>query len=647
LKTWLRSSPNPFSRLLQGMALVAIPCFALAQDTPLQTPASTSYPGSYESFEKLVGFDAERFKAKTQALEGRVVTAAELTGVTPVDLDPDFLNTLILNTPSSFMRLAARDKCAFYDVLVADLLRTPDGKVTQIYVQYKNKQGADVSARISKADFLEAVVYPACPGTRELVARFQVRTLDATLKATSFNVPANREQCEVLLQNWLQDPRTPYWCQVHSLAESGLIRESKDKQTTDDKTIITLARVLRGKLGQERQEYLGHVCRHADNPRLFCDAFFAGSFFSKVADKSRSELYIKDVCQELLKTSNWSPAILAVCVSRLKREPDACMWGGKNLSGLSPRPRCDHLSLALNNSALAADYEDCPGHSDNFAVTNFARLISHTDRPLPQPTAGFCSARSAGVFLEFNRRFDNEQVWTAGTCYLDRVEDKEVCNPAFFGQYGEDPAGMSRALENVLYRTKGLGRDIKCSVVSSEVFNPNLLEYRHGCHIVVNPQNCGLAQCDHRVFIHEREIKDIKFKGQLAFDYFPFAAQTEKYSLTYILQRDAQKKTRSIQSLPALESFFKQQPRGIIHGIGCAEDLLPGFFRAQAFNQCQPLPFIVDGIVKEGDRAAIITRSAADDVHAPRLLPWGQVYSAVKSYQGHHPLKLWTMHALQ
>ena len=86
--------------------------------------------------------------------------------------------------------------------------------------------------------------------------------------------------------------------------------------------------------------------------------------------------------------------------------------------------------------------------------------------------------------------------------------------------------------------------------------------------------------------------------------------------------------------------------KGIIHGIGCAEDLLPSFFKTKAFNQCSPLPFIIDGMLKENDKVVFVTRSGADSLQAPRLVGWSLVYSAVKSYQRTHPLKLWTLDGL-
>jgi hypothetical protein len=96
----------------------------------------------------------------------------------------------------------------------------------------------------------------------------------------------------------------------------------------------------------------------------------------------------------------------------------------------------------------------------------------------------------------------------------------------------------------------------------------------------------------------------------------------------------------------SISSFFKKSKNGIIHGVGCAEDLLPSFFKSRAFNQCTPLPFIIDGMIKENDKTVFITRTAIDSLQAPRMVNWSLIFSAVKSYQRYHPLKLWTLYGL-
>ncbi len=83
------------------------------------------------------------------------------------------------------------------------------------------------------------------------------------------------------------------------------------------------------------------------------------------------------------------------------------------------------------------------------------------------------------------------------------------------------------------------------------------------------------------------------------------------------------------------------------HGIGCAEDLLPEHFSKESFNQCSPLPFIVDGYREKAGIYSVVIRTAYDSLHAPRLVPWTNLFSALKDYQRLHPLDIWGLYALR
>jgi hypothetical protein len=128
--------------------------------------------------------------------------------------------------------------------------------------------------------------------------------------------------------------------------------------------------------------------------------------------------------------------------------------------------------------------------------------------------------------------------------------------------------------------------------------------------------------------------------------YFPLNVREERFSQQYILTHDFKKNGRIMNNLSAMKNYFKKNKSGLIHGIGCAEDLLPTFFKTQMLNQCTPLPFLINGLIIDKDKVVFVTRSAADSVQAPRLMSWSTIFSGVKSYQRHHPLKLWTMYAL-
>jgi hypothetical protein len=129
-------------------------------------------------------------------------------------------------------------------------------------------------------------------------------------------------------------------------------------------------------------------------------------------------------------------------------------------------------------------------------------------------------------------------------------------------------------------------------------------------------------------------------------DYFPTAVKDERFSQHYLLTRDFKQSGKSLNNLSGITKFFKSSNKGIIHGVGCAEFLLPTFFKLRSINQCTPLPFIIDGMIKEVDKTVFTTRTAVDSLQAPRLISWSSIYSGVKSYQQLHPLKMWTMYGL-
>jgi hypothetical protein len=216
----------------------------------------------------------------------------------------------------------------------------------------------------------------------------------------------------------------------------------------------------------------------------------------------------------------------------------------------------------------------------------------------------------------------------------------------YFGKNQNDPASYASVVAFILKELRGAEKALTCEMVDSQTYNPLMLQYKSGCFIVYERENCYISQCKHKIIYMDRPFDLIKIKGNTAMAYFPLNVRDERFSQQYLLTRDFKKQGRSLSNLSDLSNFFRKSKSGIVHGIGCAEDLLPTFFKAQSINQCTPMPFIVNGMMKDMDKFAFVTRTAADSMQAPRLIGWSTIYSAVKSYQRVHPLKLWTMYGL-
>lgn len=634
---------NQFSNKFLSTALIGL-ClnsFSFAQNTPLETPKSVEYPGILQTFEKLIQIDSERVRNKSSDLVKNGFNSVDPKKVSNLDLEPDFLNSVILHSNPGYLKIASTNKCAFYNTLITDLFKNAEGKIQNVMVTYLNSENVRQSALITKKEFLSTVVNSECPETQKIINQFQIKILDKTLSSIRFEIPSGKEQCRGVHLEWLKNPNTPFLCQIYEY-----IKEASEStgQTQKSANLKSIAKLLEKKQTPAQKDYIENLCTNLDNEELFCEDFLNASFWNKIASGYEDKIYAEAICQKIYNTSNVSQVQLKQCLTRMKKEKDLCLYpAGKN-QGLTPSPECDDISMAMNYSTLRSNYYDCPAGSDQLGITNVARLLLHTSKAPIKSFKGSCASISVGEVLDFNKKFDNDENWKLEACYDDLANHKEVCHKTYFGQYSDQIEGYGKVVAQILKDTRGAESSLECSMVDSLEYNPILLQYKSGCHIIYDRRKCFLSKCEHKILYNDRPITFIKLKNNLALDYFPSSIQDERFSQQYILTHDYKLTGKSLSNLTAIVNFFKKSKSGIIHGIGCAEDLLPSFFKMNSFNQCTPLPFIIDGMIKEKDKVAFITRTSADTLQAPRLISWSNIYSTVRSYQSQHPINLWTLY---
>ncbi len=634
-----------YKKFLGTVLGLCLSTFSNAQDaqTPLSTPSSTEYPGILQTFETLLQIDQTKFKNKFDSLTKSGKILSDSKTVNQLELEPDFLNSIILHSNSGYVRMAGTDKCRFYDAIITDLLKSAEGKIKNVMVTYLTRNGQRESAILSKKDFLSNVVNQECPESVKLIEKFQIKTLDRTIGSTIFEIPTNRDQCRITHLSWQNNPQTPYFCQLFEY-----IREAKNGEgdPKDLKQRQTVAKIIDGKLTIVQKDYLENLCLNLDNEEEFCKEFLNVSFWNKIAGGQKSPIYINDICRQVLNTKTLSPEQIKVCLNRLKREQDLCLYGSDKLSSLSPHLDCETLSIALNHSSLKSDYNDCPGNSDQLIATNFSRILLGVTSEEPKKFNGPCSAISAGETMLFNDRFDNDENWTLEACYFDKIKEREVCSKTFFGEYSNHPLSYTNVVAGILKETRGAEKSLTCAMVSSKEYNPLFLQYKNGCQIIYEANRCFISECEHKIIYNDRIIDFISVKNRTLLEYFPLNIKTERFTLHSLLKNDFKQPLISINNLTSIKSFFKTSKKNLLYGIGCAEDLLPSFFKIRAMNHCSPLPFIIDGIIKEGEQPAFVVRTSVDSLQAPRIMSWSTIYSGVKSYQRYHPLKLWTLYGL-
>jgi hypothetical protein len=638
---WPNQSYNYLGTALLGLCLSFS---SIAQTTPLATPLSVEYPGMIQSLEKLIQIDTTKFNKKSNLLLKSGQTIPKLSEISSLELDPDYLNSIILHSSPAYIKLASGNKCRFYDTIINDLLKNAEGKLKNVFVTYVTKNQDKESAIISKKEFINNIVAMDCPETPKLIDQFQVKNLDQTIRSVSFESPNGKDQCHNTYLEWLNNPKSPYFCKLHEF-----IKETKanggDPKDLPQRQAIT--KILEKKLSTSQRDFLENICDNFDHENLFCEEFLNVSFWSKIANGSVDPIFAEDICQQVFNSKvKLSEQQMKQCLSKLRKENDLCLYPAGRGQGLQPAPQCDHLSTALNFSSLRADYRDCPASSDQQGITNLARILLNISREKIPAFGGACSTLSTGVAFEFNKRFNNDEGWQLEACYNDELAQKEICYKTFFGNYGQQPESYGSVVAKILIKTRGADSNLKCEMVDSEDYNPLLLEYKSGCYVIFERAKCFVSQCKHKVVYNDRTIDFIKIKNRVTIDYFPSNVQNERFSQEYILTHEFQQNKKVLNSVGAIISFFKKSKKGIIHGVACAEEILPSFFKIRAFNQCTPLPFIIDGMIRDNDKSVFVTRTAIDSLQAPRLLSWSLIFSGVKSYQRYHPLRLWTLYGL-
>ena len=121
----------------------------------------------------------------------------------------------------------------------------------------------------------------------------------------------------------------------------------------------------------------------------------------------------------------------------------------------------------------------------------------------------------------------------------------------------------------------------------------------------------------------------------------------ERYAFTNLVNEVYKTQERIIRNYTDLTFQLDKLSNGIVHGIGCAEDLVPETFQRSSIYQCQPLPFIIDGVTKRNGENFVVTRLSIDDIHTPRLIQWTNIYNSVSAYQELHPLNTWTLYGIK
>jgi hypothetical protein len=633
---------------ISGIVALLIPLFP----TALAQKKAPQVPGLYQTFEQFIYFSGENFEKKLKKLKKKPDSLNRLKDVDKVDLDPDFLNHILFHTPTRYAMLAQKDRCSFYDLVLAGLVRDHEGPIKYLVIRYTPKKGKPRRSFVYLDMFMEKIGLQQCPKARKFQSYFTLKNFPKTIKTINLQTPNSLDHCYEVHKNFMNDYKTPYLCSIYEKIDR-LQNIDLEIRRTPKKNFKKIGILKTEKRNGEKYaklvndnalEYLSSLCNYIDKPKMFCTDFFQTNFWGKIMKGDVNKKYVEAFCQSLLDRKELSDMSINTCIRKMNRNSGLCHYANKYYPALVPKPNCKNISKALNYSRLYAAYNDCPAKTGNEAIVNMNRILQHI-APTADQKGSFCSLSATDRFVKFNEKYDG-RAWQVKLCYEDKINEKEVCYPSLTGNVGDSELSIGKVVSQILIKTKAAPTNLKCNVVSKDQYNPQRLKYKTGCWVVYDAKFCNAISCPNKIIWKEREVTHIKQKQIVEFDYFPNSFKFEKFSQVALLKDNLNITHKKVINITMLKNIFKKHPRTIIHGMGCSEDLLPSFFKKEAFNQCTPLPFIVDGYIEDEGYLSLVVRTALDDLHAPRIISWTQIFSATKSYQLHHPLNTWGLYAI-
>lgn len=629
LKTSPQFSHVQFCKIFLLTSLAVFSCKAFSQIS-----ISEDNPGLIESLERLLEVHRKQFLQNKSRTQSNAAAPADLSSLSDVRLDPHFVRSLIFHSDDKYLRLIQTDECKLLSAIETNLLKTVDGEVTSVQIQYKDKEGKSGSTAFPKGEFFDQIYKIKCLNNREFSTLFSEANFQKTIEGIKFSLPKSANECSAIHKEWIDNSYTPYLCKIQQT-----IKKSKIQSVVDS---------YKARIPAFQRTYMDNLCTNLSDPNAFCASYLKKDVWSKVlsGEAQGSKLLYK--CQNVLGKSPITAAELRDCAAKFNTDPAYCETNGnRNFSSDFPLINCNLISEALNVGKLVANYQDCPGNVDNEALTNIHRLVNHF-APRTIPTAKETCAGEAGyTFAKLNFDIKHDEGWPLKVCFMNRVQEKENCIPYIPGSRENEPLSEDQVIAKIIYTQKGAPAKTKCRIVDSKTYNPLRSEFKFGCFIVYSAESCTTLSCDKKVIWEEKVQPDIKFIGKPVFDYFPTAFLNERYSFLSMINEVKGTQQRTIKNLTDLKFYLDKMPSALIHGVGCAEDLIPEEFSRTLMNQCRPLPFIIDGYMIKNNETWIAMRSAIDDIHTPRLVLWHNIYNSVSAYRELHPLNTWTLYGIK
>lgn len=610
----------------------------------LKVYAQNKVPGLIESLDNLLSIHRTQYENVNRKVNINTTLLANLGKLKDLKLDPYYVRSLVFHSNEEFVKIAASDECKFYSLLESNLLKNTLNDYESVIALVTKEDGKEETTKIAKKDFLQEIYKRKCFNNREFSVLFNDTNFQKTVESIKMPVPGNQDQCQDIHREWLLNAYTPYLCRI-----SSILRPTISTNKMQQSIVAQKANLYRSKISSFQRTYIENLCSNLASSENFCRNYLKGDVWTKIANSEQPSYKMTYKCSDILKKPlPLSRKDLSSCAYRFNEKPEICTTeGSTQYSSNFPFLDCNDQSLLLLKSKLITTYQDCPGRIDNEGITNFHRIVMHFNPRSYTSNPNNCAVESNFTYARTVLNAGNDGGWPLKICYLSRIDNKEECTPYIPGTQVDEKLSEDKVLATILYKHYGASLKTNCQLVDNKTYNPLRSNFKTGCFIIYDKENCTSLRCEKNVVFEEKPVSSIRFIGSPTFDYLPSTYANERYALTNLLNESLGTQSRPLRNITDIKFYLEQLPLSIIHGVGCAEDLIPEIATRQSLNQCRPMPFILDSFADKDGEFFFGLRLSIDDVHSPRLIKWANIYNAVANYKELHPLNTWALYGLK
>lgn len=656
MKTLLQYLPNQFFQTTK-VALIVLGIL-IPQASFAVSKLKEQQSGLIETIEKSLLENKSSFANFLKESDKNTRVIYEPTSIKKIRIHPRFMKSILLNSNQKYLNIIHNNEniCSFYSLLENNLLRTSAGRIKNIVFYYKDKKDNEHLIKSNLDSFIDVIHLTKCSKNRDNSKLFSNENIAKTVKDLTFQVPVGVDECSLIHDFWLRSANTPYLCKIAEKENTAEVASKKLKMLAASQsykkkfyqTSIKEYNFYKKNISFFNRSYIKNICNSLSNKVLFCSKYLAEDVWSKIINGENPEFQISHKCKSAKNNKTLKKQDILACAEKFRNNKDYCIENGnKGYSSLFPLQDCNATSDALNNSRLKSDYHDCPGQIDNEAITNIHRIISHIKGSKTPSSPDACSFIANNSFANLNIKFQNHKAWPLKICHINEVTKKKICYSYIPGNNPKEKLSENNVIANLLIETQSAPKSTVCKVVRKNEYNPLRLEYKSGCFITYNAERCSMLHCPKKIIYENKVIKNLNYSGLPTFDYVPSSFLTKKFSMSNIITESFKVTNKKVGNLTELQYFLNRFKKGIIHGVGCVEDIIPEHFNRISFNQCKPIPFIIDGYKTKHNITKLVVRTSIDNVHSPRLVRWNHIFSAVASYKKFHPLRSWVLYGIK